>query len=187
MRSSGQVGIVKLISCQKFRDGVRIEMAAGGRALGWMNTVAGQNTKVSQLLSAKPDATAAAVERLQKELYALRGRIAELEERDFSRLAEEYAGKGDVLLLQSAMTGDSLRKLCGMVQEKCGGRCAVFAGEDGAYQYAISHPGGDLRPFVKELNAALHGRGGGKPEFVQGSVQTVRQDIQDFFDRGDRA
>ena len=63
----------------------------------------------------------------------------------------------------------------------------MFAGEDGAYQYAISHPGGDLRPFVKELNAALHGRGGGKPEFVQGSVQTVRQDIQDFFDRGDRA
>ena len=80
------------------------------------------------------------------------------------------------------MTADSLRKLCGMVQEKCGGRCAVFAGEDGAYQYAVSHPGGDLRSFVKELNAALHGRGGGKPEFVQGSVQADRQAIRDFFE-----
>lgn len=185
MRTSGQVGVIKLISCQKFREGVRIEMAAGERALRWMNTTAGQNTMVSQLLSAKPDATAAAVERLQKELYALRGRIAELEERDFARLAEEYAGKGDVLLFQGAMTGDSLRKLCGTVQEKCGGRCAVFAGEDGAYQYAVSFPGGDLRPFVKELNAALQGRGGGKSEFVQGSVQAGRQAIRAYFEQGD--
>ncbi|MDE7262896.1 MAG: alanyl-tRNA editing protein [Oscillospiraceae bacterium] len=184
--SSGQVGIVKLISCQKFRDGVRIEMAAGNRALGWINTIAGQNTRVSQFLSAKPDATAAAVERLQKELYALRGRVSELEEYDFTRLAEEYAGTGDVLLFQGPMAADSLRKLCGMVQEKCVGRCAVFAGDDGAYQYTVSHPGGDLRSFVKELNAALHGRGGGKPEFVQGSVQAVRQDIQIFFEQGDK-
>ena len=181
MRSSGQVGVVKLISCQKFRDGVRIEMAAGARALRWMNTVAGQNTSISQLLSAKPDATAAAVERLQKELYALRGRTAELEERDAARLAEEYAGKGDVLLIQGAMAAESLRKLCGAVQEKCGGRCAVFAGEDGAYQYAVSLPDGDLRSFVKELNAALHGRGGGKPGFVQGSVQAAAREIRGFF------
>jgi len=187
MRSSGQVGIVKLISCQKFRDGVRIEMAAGARTLRWMNTVAGQNTKISQLLSAKPDATASAVERLQKELYALRGRVAELEERDFARLAEEYAGAGDVLLIQNAMTGESLRKLCGAVQEKCGGRCAVFAGGESAYQYAVSQPGGDLRSFVKDLNAALHGRGGGKPEFVQGSVQADRQEIEDFFNQGVKA
>ena len=182
VRSSGQVGLVKLISCQKFREGVRIEMAAGNRALRWINTVAAQNTRVSQLLSAKPDATAAAVERLQKELYALRGRVTELEERDFARLAAEYAGAGDVLLFQSGMAADSLRKLCGTVQEKCGGRCAVFAGEDGADQYAISRPGGDLRSFARELNAALSGRGGGKPEFIQGSVQVSRREIQDFFD-----
>ncbi|MDE7262665.1 MAG: alanyl-tRNA editing protein [Oscillospiraceae bacterium] len=181
MRTSGQVGVVKLISCQKFRDGVRIEMAAGNRALRWMNTIAAQNTRISQLLSAKPDATAAAVERLQKELYALRGRVSDLEERDFARLADEYAGKGDVLLFQGGMTAESLRKLCGAVQKKCGGRCAVFAGEDGAYQFAVGQPGGDLRSFVKELNAALHGRGGGKPEFVQGSVQASRQEILEFF------
>ena len=184
MHSSGQVGIVKLISCQKFREGVRIEMAAGNRALQWINTVSAQNTRVSQLLSAKPDATAAAVERLQRELYALRGRVAELEERDFARLAAEYTGMGDALLFQGGMAADSLRKLCGTVQEKCGGRCAVFAGEDGAYQYAIGQPGGDLRSFAKELNAALNGRGGGKPEFIQGSVRASRQEIQDFFDRG---
>lgn len=181
VNSSGQVGMIKLISCQKFRDGVRIEMAAGARALRWMNAVAGQNTRVSQLLSAKPGETAAAVERLQKETYTLRGRVTELEEGDFARKAEALAGKGDVLLIEGTMSADSLRKLCGMVKDRCLGRCAVFAGADGAYQYAIAQDGGDLRGLAKELNAALNGRGGGKPEFVQGSVRAAQQDIQDFF------
>lgn len=173
--------MVKLISCQKFRDGVRIEMAAGERALRWVNQMAGQNTRVSQLLSSKPGETAAAVERLQKEVYSLRGRVMELEEGDFARKAEALAGKGDVLLVEGPMSGESLRKLCGLAKEQCGGRCAVFAGADGAYQYAVALDGGDLRGFVKELNSALNGRGGGKPAFVQGSVQASEEQIREFF------
>ena len=181
VRSSGQVGLVKLLSCQRFREGVRIELAAGGRALERFETIAGQNTRVSRLLSAKVTDTAAAVERMQKELYQLRGRVADLEEKDFARKAEEYAGRGEVLLFEGAMSADSLRKLCGMVQESAGGRCAVFAGEEEVWQYAVSQPDGDLRGFVKELNAALRGRGGGKPGFVQGSVQADREAIERFF------
>ena len=184
VRRSGQVGMVKLISCQKFRDGVRIEMAAGGRALRWANAVAGQNTRVSQLLSAKPGETAAAVERMQREIFLLKGRVAGLEEKYLIRKAEELAGTGDVLLVEGPMSGESLRKLCGLVKEKCGGRCAVFAGEGESFQYAVGLDGGDLRSFVKELNRVLNGRGGGKPEFVQGSVQVGEAQIREFF-RGD--
>ena len=178
VRSSGQVGCVKLISCQKFREGVRIEMAAGGRALAYCNAIAQQNSQVSQLLSAKPTATAAAVERVQKELYTLLGRVTALEESDFARKAQLYAGAGDVLLVEGAMSAESIRKLCTAVQESAGGRCAVFAGEDGMYQYAVSQPDGDLRALAKEINAALNGRGGGKPGFIQGSVQAGAADIQ---------
>ena len=178
---SGQVGMVKLLSCQKFREGVRIEMAAGARALDRFNVIAGQNTRVSQLLSAKPGATAAAVERLQAELCALRGRAAALEERDFARLARQYQGGGDVLLIEPAMPPESLRRLCGAVQAAAGGRCAVFAGGEGSYQYAVSAPQGDLRPLAKGLSAALNGRGGGKPNFIQGGVQAEEEEIRGFF------
>ena len=183
VRRSGQVGLVKLLSCQKFREGVRIEMAAGGRALAHYTDILDQNTRVSQLLSAKPTGTAAAVERLQKELYGLRGRVAALEEGDFARKAADLSGAGDVLLVEGPMSSESVRKLCAAVQETCGGRCAVFAGADGqGYQYALGQPGGDLRSLVKELNAALSGRGGGKPAFAQGSVQATEAEIRAFFD-----
>jgi len=178
---SGQVGLVKLLSCQKFRDGVRIELLCGKRALDYCSAVLSQNTKVSQLLSAKVMDTAAAVERLQKELYALRGRVSELEEGDFDRKAELYADKGNVLLFEGDMSAESVRKLCDAVLHRCGGRCAVFAGSDGNYKYAIGEEGGDLRAFVKEMNAALSGRGGGKPNFAQGSSAAKKADIESFF------
>ncbi len=182
VRRSGQVGIIKLLSCQKFREGVRIEMAAGERALRYFTEVLDQNTHVSQLLSAKPLETAAAVERLQKELYALRGRVAALEEGDFARKAEHFAGKGDVLLLEGDMSSESVRKLCAAVMDTCGGRCAVFAGSDEqGYKYALGQTGGDLRSLVKDLNAALNGRGGGKPHFAQGSLQASGAAIREFF------
>ena len=178
---SAQVGLVKLLSCQKFRDGVRIELVCGKRAVDYCSAVLTQNTKVSQLLSAKVLDTAAAVERLQKELYALRGRVTELEEGDFQRKAELYAGKGNVLLFEGEMGAESVRKLCDAVLHRCGGRCAVFAGSDGNYKYAIGEEGGDLRAFVKEMNAALSGRGGGKPGFAQGSTAAKKADIEAFF------
>ena len=79
------------------------------------------------------------------------------------------------------MSADSVRRLCDAVLDTCGGRCAVFAGEDGNFKYAIGLRGGDVRPLVKELNTTLNGRGGGKPDFAQGSVAANEADIRAFF------
>ena len=178
---SGQVGLVKFLSVQKFREGVRIELLCGDRARRYLSACWEQSLHIGQALSVKPVASAAAVERLQSELGALKLRCAKLEGSAFAQTAAQYAGKGDVLLFEDEMSGDSLRKLCDAVANACGGRCAVFAGADGAYKYAIGHAGGELRDFTKKMNAALSGRGGGKPNFVQGSVGCDRAAIEAFF------
>ena len=178
---SGQVGLVKFLSVQKFREGVRIELLCGDRARRYLSACWEQSLHIGQALSVKPVASAAAVERLQSELGALKLRCAKLEESAFAQIAAQYEGKGDVLLFEDEMSGDSLRKLCDAVANACGGRCAVFAGTDGAYKYAIGHAGGELRDFTKKMNAALSGRGGGKPNFVQGSVGCDRAAIEAFF------
>ena len=178
---SGQVGLIKLLSCQKFREGVRMELLCGKRAFDYLTGTWEQNLSVSRALSAKPMQTAAAVERLQGELESVKLRCAALETAACARKAAEYADKGDVLLLEGPMSADSVRRLCDAVLDTCGGRCAVFAGEDGNFKYAIGLRGGDVRPLVKELNTALNGRGGGKPDFAQGSVAANEADIRAFF------
>ena len=178
---SGQVGLVKFLSVQKFRDGVRIELLSGKRAHRYLSECWAQDVRIAQALSVKPNASFAGVERVLAELSALKQRCAKLEESVFAQTAAQYEGKGDVLLFEDEMSGDSLRKLCDAVTNRCGGRCAVFAGADGAYKYAIGHVGGDLRELTKKMNAELNGRGGGKPNFVQGSVAAARGAIEAFF------
>ena len=179
--SSGQVGLVKFLSVQKFRAGVRIELLCGGRALRYLSACWEQDVRVAQALSVKPAASFAAVERLLGELSALKLRCARLEEAAFAQIAAQYEGKGDVLLFEDEMNGDSVRRLCDAVANACGGRCAVFAGAGNTWKYAISQADGDLRALTKALNAALCGRGGGKPNFVQGSVNAARAAIEKFF------
>jgi len=178
---AGQVGIVKLLSCQKFRDGVRLELLCGKRAFDYLSGIWEQNLAVSRALSAKPLQTHAAVERIQNELESVKLRAANLETADFARKAQQLVSKGDVVLFESDMSADSVRRLCDAILDTCGGRCAVFAGEDGNYKYAVGIREGDIRPLVKELNAALNGRGGGKPNFAQGNVAAKEADIKSFF------
>jgi len=180
--TSGQVGSVKLLSVQKFREGVRIELVCGGRALKYANRIFDQNHRISNLLSAKPFETAAAVERLLEEANSLKARVLSLEDQHFAALAEQYAGAGDLLLFQPHLSPDSLRRLCDVVSKAAGGRCALFSGdEESGYKYAIAQTGGDLRELTKALNGDLNGRGGGKPGFVQGSVQATKEQIEGFF------
>ena len=182
VRSSGQVGLVKLLSMEKFREGVRIQLVCGGRALGYFSALQGQNAQVSHLLSAKVFETGAAVERLMEETATLKARCAAMEDAAFARLAEEHRGKGDVLLFEEGLSPDSLRRLCDAVLHTCAGRCACFSGtEETGYKYAIGQLDGQLRELTKQLNQALHGRGGGKPDFVQGSVQASQAEICAFF------
>ena len=179
--SSGQVGLVKLLSCQKFRDGVRLELLCGQRALDYLAACWEQARQIGQALSVKPTAAAASVTRLQEELLTAREKAARLEEASFSHTAEQYRGAGNVLHITGRLDGDGARRLCDGIARAAGGRCAVFAGEDGSYQYALIEDGGDLRPLVSQLNAALHGRGGGRGGFAQGSAACTAEEIRTFF------
>ena len=180
--NTGEIGFVKIFSCVKFHDGVRLEILCGRRALQYMSALVEQNRRVSGLLSAKPLQTADAAARLLEAEAALQLRAAQLEEQVFAQKAQALAGAGNVLLFEPPMTPDSVRRLTDLVMTACGGRAAVFAGSDAeGYKYAVGEADGDLRQFVKELNAELHGRGGGKPFFAQGSVAASRAGIEAFF------
>ena len=159
----------------------RLELLCGQRALEYLSLSWQQNSAVGRELSVKPDKTAQAVERLLGEVQSLKARCAGLEEAEFHRLAEEHRGAGNVLLVQPPMEPDSVRRLCDAVSRTCSGRCAVFAGTDGGYKYAVIHPEQDITPFTKAMNAALRGRGGGRDGFAQGSAACTEEEIRRFW------
>ena len=179
--SSAQVGLLKLLSCQKFRDGVRLELLCGQRALDCLASGWEQARQIGQALSVKPQSAFAAVSRLQEELLSLKEKAARLEEADFAHTAAQYRGAGSVLHIAEPLDGDGARRLCDAIAKTAGGRCAVIAGRDGDYRYAVIENGGDLRQFIKDMNTALHGRGGGRDGFAQGSAACTAEELRAFF------
>ena len=179
---TGEIGIVKLLSSVKFHQGVRVELVCGRRAYEYLAAVTAQNRAVSALLSAKPLETAKAVERMQGELARVKQEKAHWQGRCFEASAAALRGTGDAVLFEEGLSPDELRRLCVAVMETCGGRCAAFSGSDAeGWAYAVGLEGGDLRAFVREMNATLNGRGGGKPFFAQGRVSSGRKEIEAFF------
>ena len=182
VRRAGEIGLIKVLSCQKFREGVRMEILCGQRAYRYLSRIYDQDHAVAQLLSVKPQDTFTAVERQAMELTAAKQRMTELEDQLFALRAQALAGRGDVLLLEPPMRPDGARKLADAVAKAAGGLAAVFAGEGNSHVYALVRAdGGDISPLVKRMNSALSGRGGGRNGFAQGSVQADGPAIRAFF------
>jgi len=179
--TTGQVGLVKIFSCVKFHEGVRLEIACGKRALTQLSRVYEQNRQVSQAFSAKVLETGAAAQRTLESLAAEKLRANTLQSQLFDRIAEDYVNQKNVLHFAPPLEGGQLRELAEKISARCEGYCAVFSEKEGGFSYCLAQPGGDLRQLCKDLNTALNGRGGGKPPFQQGTVQATRADIEKFF------
>ena len=175
---TGEIGLIKLISCEPHRGGVRIQMACGARALRYVRAMCEENRKVSALLSAKEDATGAAAARILKELSQRKERCAVMETAWTEGRAAAFAGRGNVLLQEENMDPNGTRRLASELMKTCGGFAGVLSdcGEDGI-RYAFGCEGGDLKALTASLNGAFAGRGGGKPDFVQGTLHGSLHDI----------
>lgn len=189
VKASGEIGLVKILSVKHFREGVRVEMVSGKRALRLLHQNVEANSRIAVALSVKPDETPEAVRHLQDEIYTLKGQIATLRQEQSAMRAKQCEGRGNVLVLESNLDSADIRREADAILNTCGGICAVISLEklhsakekETAGRYAIGQRNGDIRELVKEMNLALLGKGGGKPFFAQGSLRAERDSIVTFF------
>ena len=182
VKSTGEIGLIKLFSVVPFRGGTRMEMACGKQALDFLNRTYEQNKQVSQAFSAKIWETGAAARRMNEVLAQQKYRITGLELRIFRTIAEDYAGKGDVVHFEEGLDSTGVRELADAIAVHCGGAAAVFSGSDAdGYAFCMVAREGDLRQRGRDMVKALNGRGGGKPNCQQGRVQAAKAEIEAFF------
>ena len=180
--TTGEVGIIKILSAVKFHQGVRLEMLCGRRAYEFLSAVYDQNRLVSQAFSAKILQTGEAAQRMNEQLSAEKFRAAGLEKKLFSMIAQGYESAGDVVRFEEDLAPGAVRELADAIAKTCGGVAAVFSGSDEAgFNFCLIGPADPVKTMGASLTKALNGRGGGKPGSFQGSVKATRQQIEGFF------
>ena len=181
---TGEVGMIKILTCVKFHGGIRLEMVCGNRAYRYMTEVFEQNRLVSQTFSAKILETGEAARKIQEALTAEKLRAANLQKQVFENIAAGFAGQENVLYFADALEPGQVRELAEKISKVCTGYCAVFSEKEDGFSYCLATRDGDLRELGKALTASLNGRGGGKPNFQQGTVKADKTQIESFFSVG---
>lgn len=179
VRHTGEIGFIKLLSLEKHKNGVRIEMLAGRKALEHIQKIYDQNHAVSVALSARTVETANAVSALQNSFTEKERKIREITDRYLAaRMESIQAGQKLVCLFGEELDRGAMRRCVNdLAKEKQAVIAAVFSREGDHYNYVILSAGEDLRAHVKTLNAKLNGRGGGNSEMIQGSFAAEEQII----------
>lgn len=180
VKATGQVGLIKILSRVKFHGGIRLELVCGQRAYRYMTAVFDQNRQVSQVFSAKLLETAQAARNVSEALGLEKLRSAGLQERIFAQIAQGYTGQARVLHFEEGLEPGQVRLLAEKISEICPS-CGVFSPGGDGWLYCLAARENDLRPLGRALCQQLHGRGGGKPSFQQGSLQASREEIERFF------
>lgn len=177
---TGAIGIIHIVSAEKHKQGQRISFLCGRWALEAVRSKNAVLRKTAQMLSVKPAQVPEAVGRLQNEITALNARLKEKTMAlydaqlpqflstarvlpDNSRLViitpEDCSAADAKLLLQKVTAMENL--LVGVIYE-AGGRVNYMFGHS-------ADVNADCRTYCQKANELYGGRGGGKPDFAQGS------------------
>lgn len=180
--NTGEIGIIKILDFMKHRGGTRIWMVAGKRALADYRARYESTKKISGMLSTPQSEIAPTLEgyiaecdQTRAALKESRLRIAELEAMRIE------STEGSLVILLPDFSIPELIAFSNAAGKKIGGILVALSGVEGDYKYVISSGSVDLRSKVKDINSTLSGRGGGRPEMIQGSFAASLSSIKEYF------
>ena len=179
LHSTGEIGMIKIVNTMNYKGGVRINIACGDRALADYRKKEEIVKNIMFELSSKEELVAEAVKRMKEDNQMLKLKLEKAQKDMLGfKAAGIEEGQPKVCLFESELSGNGPRELMNMVLDRNTEICAVFCGtdEDG-YRYVIGSRSADVRALGKKINEAFQGKGGGKPDMIQGSLKGNKEQI----------
>ena len=171
---TGEIGILKVVSLQNYKGGVRVSILCGKRALEYLRGQHDTVKKLSGMLTTSDDKVIASVERAFEDNRNLKAQLArageELMECELSRIP---ADRTDVFVVKATdIDGNLMRKTVNSLAEVHSGVCGFFAAAGAGYKYIIASGSDnkDLKMLQGILKERLGAKGGGSSAMIQGSI-----------------
>lgn len=183
MKTAGQVGLIKLLSFEKLRGGVRIELKAGNRALKDYNERFFATAKIGEALAVKYNETAEAVLRLMDNNSDLKFEITKLKRQINDFKVNNFTAEGEVTaIFEEDLEIKELQVFADALYKKAGGIRAVFSSNgENTYAFAICSDSEKLDKFFADFKSRFNVKGGGRNGMVQGTVTAKAEELKSFF------
>lgn len=176
---TGEIGIIKIIGSEKLKGKMRISMLSGSDALNDYQKKFDNAHNISVLLSIKPNETYETVKKIYNELNDKNFEIVGLKRELFTLKYKDMKKEGNIVVFEDNISINELIYIANLLSENNDGYISLLSElKTGGFSYVIKHKSINLREKIKEINALLNGRGGGKEEMVQGFFAADKKDIE---------
>ncbi len=180
VKKTGEIGLIKFVGLQNYKGGVRVSMLCGARAIADYDEKSESIKQLSTMLSAPENEVVDEVSRLKAEISEQKYQIAGLQQKLLEyKVLEVEQGSDLAVMFEESLEGNMARELVNLLMKREVRVGAVFVGEKDNYRYVIGSQSEDVRSIAKMLNDKFQGRGGGKPEMVQGSLNGSESEIRE--------
>lgn len=182
VKSTGEIGCIKILDFFKNKGGVRLFVKCGSDALTDYGERYKSTLAISEMLAVKQGEVAEGVTGLEERNAALRAENAGLKRRLIAALAAEFAAKKQVTaVFENGLDGKELQLFADALYKKAGGVRAAFSESAGGLAFAMCGAEEELSGVFEAFRAAFSVRGGGRNGIRQGTVAAEREKAEDFF------
>ena len=178
---TGDIGLFKIVSESGVAAGVRrVEAITGENALAYVGTLEARYKQAADLVRAGRDDLADKIEQLldrsrqlEKELGALKGKLASAAGSDLAAQARDVAGTRLLVSRLDGVEGNDLRTLLDQLKNKLGSGIVVLGAASAGKVSLIAGVTADLTAKVKAgelvnlVAQQVGGKGGGRPDMAQ--------------------
>ena len=175
VKYTGSIGQIKVLSCQKYKSGVRVSILCGTRALNEENMMLGQVRRASTALSCKQPEVADSVAKLLADRDSLRAQNDALGMRVFDMMAKEEGDRDVRVVMCDVLPASQARKAAGKLAAGAKAALVLIPRAEGGYSFAMSSEQMDIRPVTKALCEEFGGRGGGPKDMTQGVLGAAEE------------
>ena len=175
VKYTGSIGQIKVLSCQKYKSGVRVAILCGTRALDEENMLLSQVKRASTALSCKQPEVADSVAKLLADRDSLRAQNDALGMRVFDMMAREEGCREIRVVVCDVLPASQARKAAGKLAAGAKAALVLIPRAEGGYSFAMSSEQMDIRPVTKALCEAFGGRGGGPKDMTQGVLGAAEE------------
>ena len=179
---TGEIGLIKILDFEKHRGGLRINIAAGYRALVDYRQKYSNVLKISAIFSEPQSTVAKAAESFSSSYEELKGKL-KLAGLNNARLVAKLLENTDssFVCYYPDMNMDELREFVNCAKDKVGGILVALTGSEKDYKYIMTSTSIDLSAIYKRINRDLCGRGGGRDNMIQGNFTVDYDRITQYF------
>ena len=130
------------------------------------------------MFSVQSDGVYKAVEKQNEQLLTLQKQFINLsnqylKERALNKQENDYLYD----ILEYPFTMQSIREYANALSEKASIVCVVAKKDEDSYLYLLTSKNENVTEVSKKINQLLNGKGGGKNNYAQGSINTESKDL----------